>query len=100
MSKPTAIVVGVGAEEGLGAALSRRFSREGRHVFVAGRTREKIEKVVATIKAGGGSAQAIETDATNATDVASLFEKAYAQNSGFDAPDVIVSNAGNNRNIP
>jgi NAD(P)-dependent dehydrogenase (short-subunit alcohol dehydrogenase family) len=50
MSKPTAIVVGVGAEEGLGAALSRRFSREGRHVFVAGRTREKIEKVVATIR--------------------------------------------------
>jgi NAD(P)-dependent dehydrogenase (short-subunit alcohol dehydrogenase family) len=33
-----AIVIGVGAEEGLGAALSRRFAREGLHVIVAGRS--------------------------------------------------------------
>lgn len=100
MSKPSAIIVGVGAEEGLGAALSRRFAIEGYHVFVAGRTREKIEKVVATIKGTGGSAQAIATDATNAAEVASLFEVAFAPDSGFDAPDLVVSNAGNNRNIP
>ncbi len=41
MSKPIAIVVGVGAELGLGAALCRRFAAEGHHVFVAGRTRGK-----------------------------------------------------------
>ena len=42
MSKPTAVVVGVGAERGLGAALCRRFAPEGYHVLVAGRTPEKI----------------------------------------------------------
>ena len=38
MSKPTAVVVGVGAEQGVGAAVCRRFAREGYHVLVAGRT--------------------------------------------------------------
>jgi len=35
----TAVVVGVGAGLGLGAALCRRFAREGYHVLVAGRAR-------------------------------------------------------------
>ena len=46
---PTAVVVSVGAERGLGAALCRRFAAEGRHVLVAGRTPEKLEQVVRTI---------------------------------------------------
>ena len=45
MSKPTAVVVGVGAERGLGAALCRRFAQGGHHVLVAGRTAAKINKV-------------------------------------------------------
>ena len=36
----TAIVLGVGPLEGLGAKLSQRFSKE-HHVFVAGRSAEK-----------------------------------------------------------
>ena len=57
MRKPTAVVIGVGAERGLGAALSRRFAAEGYHVLVAGRTPEKIAAVVATIEKTGGSAE-------------------------------------------
>jgi len=45
MIKPSAIVIGVGAECGLGAALYRRFAQEGYHVLVAGRTAAKINKV-------------------------------------------------------
>ncbi len=37
-SRKAAIVVGVGAERGLGAALCRRFAAEGYHVDIAGRT--------------------------------------------------------------
>ena len=51
MSKPTAVVVGVGAELGLGAATCRRFAREGHHVLVAGRTPAKIEQVARAIVA-------------------------------------------------
>ena len=45
MSQPTAIVVGVGAPKGLGAALCRRTAKEGLHTWVAGRTRDRIEAV-------------------------------------------------------
>lgn len=45
----TAIVVGVGSEQGLGAALSRRFAREGYNVVVSGRTEAKLARVVRTI---------------------------------------------------
>ena len=50
MGKPVAIVVGVGAELGLGAALCRRFAEGGHHVVVAGRSVDKIEQVVRTIQ--------------------------------------------------
>jgi len=43
MKKPSATVIGVSAERGLGAALCRRFAAEGYHVLVAGRTSDKIE---------------------------------------------------------
>jgi NAD(P)-dependent dehydrogenase (short-subunit alcohol dehydrogenase family) len=49
MSTPTSIVIGVGAERGLGAALCRRFAAGGYHVLVAGRTPEKIARVARTI---------------------------------------------------
>ena len=59
MTAPTGVVVGVGAERGLGAALCRRFAAEGYHLLVAGRTAEKIAKVVQTIRNTGGSAEPI-----------------------------------------
>ena len=76
MSTPTAVVVGVGAERGLGAALCRRFAAEGYHVLVAGRTREKIERVMASIRQRGGSAEAMVVDTTREEDVVRLFDRA------------------------
>lgn len=97
MGRPTAIVVGVGAEQGLGAAVCRRAAREGHHVFVAGRTASKIDQVVATIRAAGGSAESVVTDTTVEADVVALFDHAMTARAGFDAPDLVVYNAGNNR---
>ena len=51
--KPKALILGVGAERGIGGAASRRFAREGYHVLVAGRTADKIDKVVDTIRKEG-----------------------------------------------
>lgn len=76
MGRPTAAVVGVGAERGLGAALCRRFAAEGYHVLVAGRTPEKIDQVVRTITAKGGGAVPVPTDATQEGDVIRLFDGA------------------------
>ena len=57
---------------GLGAALCRRFAAQGYHVFVAGRTSGKIDKVAQTIAGTGGSAEPIVTDTTSEADVARL----------------------------
>lgn len=95
MSERAAIVVGVGAEAGLGARLCERFGREGLHVFVAGRTAERIEGVAASIRKGGGQATAVPTDTTREADVLRLFERADAF-----APaglEVVIFNAGNNQ---
>src|SRR4051794_12333126 len=99
MSKPTAVVVGVGAERGLGAALCRRFAQGGYHVLVAGRTPAKISRVAETIASAGGSAEPIAMDATRESDVAGLFERAMAPGNGFDSAELVVSNAGNNQRI-
>ena len=99
MSKPTAVVVGVGAERGVGAAVCRRFAREGFHVLVAGRTAEKIERVAASVLADGGSAHAVVADATQEADVIALFDQAMAPGAGLEPAEVAVFNAGDNRRI-
>jgi len=94
--KPKALIVGVGAERGLGAALCRRFAREGLHAIAVGRSPDRLAKVVDTIAAEGGSATAIAADATREADVIGLFDKVLA-----DAPsaalDIVVFNAGINK---
>jgi NAD(P)-dependent dehydrogenase (short-subunit alcohol dehydrogenase family) len=88
-----AIVVGVGPQLGLGAALCRRFAGEGLHVFVAGRTGEKIDAVAAAIAAEGGTASAIVADATKEDDIVGLFDRAESEGAG--TLDLVVYNAGN-----
>jgi NAD(P)-dependent dehydrogenase (short-subunit alcohol dehydrogenase family) len=99
MAKPTALVVGVGAERGLGAALCRKFASGGYHMIVAGRTPAKIEQVARTINENGGSAEAIATDATDEASIARVFDRAMSPGDGCDPVDLVVSNAGNNQKI-
>jgi NAD(P)-dependent dehydrogenase (short-subunit alcohol dehydrogenase family) len=99
MSAPTAVVVGVGAERGLGAALCRRFAAEGYHLLVAGRTPEKIAQVVQTIRKTGGSAEPMAVDTTREDDVVRLFDRAISPGDGHDPSDLVVFNAGNNQRI-
>ena len=76
--KPSAIVVGVRAEQGLGGALCRKFAAEGCHVFVAGRTSAKVQGIVASLEASGASAEGVVTDASNEANVVALFDRAFA----------------------
>jgi NADP-dependent 3-hydroxy acid dehydrogenase YdfG len=65
----TAIVIGVGARAGLGAALARRFAREGLHGFVGARDAERIEAQAAELRRRGFAASAVAMDTTQASDV-------------------------------
>jgi NAD(P)-dependent dehydrogenase (short-subunit alcohol dehydrogenase family) len=91
-----ALVVGVGAEAGLGGALCKRFGREGLHVFVAGRTPARIEEIARLIRAAGGQATAHPCDTTVERDVIGLFDAAARAADGA-APELVAYNAGNNR---
>jgi 3-oxoacyl-[acyl-carrier protein] reductase len=55
-----AVIYGGGGS--IGGAVSRAFGREGATVFLAGRTRAKLEDVAEDIRAEGGSAETAEVD--------------------------------------
>ena len=93
----SAIVIGVGVRAGLGAALSRRFASEGLQVFAAGRTRQKLERVVSEIERSGGSAVPVVMDTTLEDDVVRLFDTVEDRG---EAPEIVVYNAGNNEFRP
>src|SRR5260221_356268 len=76
--KPKALVLGVGAERGIGGAASRRFAKEGYHVLVAGRTTGKIDKVVDGIRKANGSATAVTVDGTPEARGIKMFDSAIA----------------------
>ena len=97
MAKKTkAVVLGVGAERGLGAAASRRFAKEGYHVLVAGRTAAKVEQVAQTIRAAGGAATPLTVDGTKEAEVIALFDRAMADDADGAPADLLVFNMGNN----
>ena len=75
---PSAVIIGVGPVEGLGAQLCRRFAQLGLDVIVAGRTASKLEKVVTLIESEGGKAHALVVDASNEEQTLELFDKAQA----------------------
>lgn len=86
----TAVIVGVGP--GLGAALCRRFAREGMNIAVAARDAAKTEKIVAEVNAlGGGTARGFSVDTTDEAAVEKLFDDVSGD---WGVPDVAIYNAG------
>ena len=88
-----AVVIGVGASQGIGAAVSRLFAKEGLKVYVAGRTFQKIEPVAAQIHANAGEAVAFRLDAEDIHQVQALFDTITSQNERITA---VIHNVGGN----
>ena len=89
----SAIIFGVGPRQGVGAELCHRAAVRGFHVFVNGRTQDKIDAVVSDIKAAGGSAEALLADVTDARQVNAALDHVGAD---ARALEMAVYNAGNN----
>jgi NAD(P)-dependent dehydrogenase (short-subunit alcohol dehydrogenase family) len=96
-SKSSAVVLGVGPEQGLGAALAKRFAAEGLHVFIAGRSEYKLEKVARSIHRNGGSSTAVITDGSVEHDIAHLFETVMLKDS---VVDIAACTVDSNISIP
>lgn len=99
MQQQSAVIIGVGAEQGIGGALCRRFAGEGLHVIAGGRTSAKLDPLVDAIRRDGHSAEAFVMDVTAEADVLALFDHAMNLPNGIAPPSVVVFNAGNNQMI-
>ena len=93
-TKTAAAIFGVGPRDGVGAELCHQAARAGHHVFVNGRTAEKIEAVADAIRADGGAAEPLLADVTNVEQVNTAMET--VAKSGLPL-ELTVYNAGNNR---
>lgn len=96
MSESVVWIAGVGAVAGLGAALARRFSREGYRVAVSGRSLDKLQAVVADLEAAGGRANAIVADSGVEAEVVA----AAAQANQLGTLKVAIFNVGNAVSVP
>lgn len=67
LDKKVAVVYGGGGV--IGGAIARVFAREGAHVYIAGRTRAPLDRVVQNIANDGGRAEATLADAGDENDV-------------------------------
>lgn len=93
MANRSAVVLGVGPTRGLGAAIARRFAREGFRVTVMGRSAEKLDHALADLKAAGADAEAVVGDVTDEAAV----RRVVASADRADAPlEAAIFNAGGN----
>lgn len=92
-----ALVLGVGARDGIGGAVAARLVREGLHVFVLGRTAEKLDALCECLReegaSAGGRADAIVGDCTSGADVAGAFDT--IEREAGAPPRIVIYNAGN-----
>jgi NAD(P)-dependent dehydrogenase (short-subunit alcohol dehydrogenase family) len=85
------VVLVTGGGAGIGRACARAFAAGGAKVAVAGRTREKLDAVVAEIEAEGGEALAAAADCGDEAGVETVVSAVEAR---FGAPTIVVNNAG------
>ncbi|KAI3594044.1 Oxidoreductase, short-chain dehydrogenase/reductase family [Cupriavidus sp. U2] len=83
------VVIVTGAGSGIGAAAVRRFASEGAAVVLAGRTRDKLERVASDLPNGQRLVQV--TDVSQLEQVEALVRAAVDR---FGKLDVMVNNAG------
>jgi NAD(P)-dependent dehydrogenase (short-subunit alcohol dehydrogenase family) len=97
--KKSALIVGVGDYDGLGAAIARRFASEGIAVCVAGRNASKLETTAARLSETGATVASVVGDISVADDAARFVETAAslgqltfaAQNAGSNRPSPFLS---------
>ena len=85
-----AVIIGVGAVDGLGAALAEKFSKNGLEVFISGRTQSKLDKVSDYLRKKNYKVHSILADTTKIEDLNNMF------NQVGEGLDLAIYNVGNN----
>lgn len=92
MTQKIALIIGAGAERGLGAAIARKAADEGRRVVIAARRPETVDALANAICKAGGSAEGLTVDVTDEEKVEGLFSTIDAMNCELE---LVAYNAGN-----
>ena len=85
------VAAALGVGPGLGAAIARRFAREGFAVALMARNEDGLSGIRQEIEAGGAKALPFSADATDPASVEAAFEWVHAE---LGDPEVFVYNAG------
>jgi NAD(P)-dependent dehydrogenase (short-subunit alcohol dehydrogenase family) len=88
---PVALVIGAG--DATGGAIARRFAREGLVACVTRRHADKLQPLLAQIRAEGGQAHGFGSDGRKEAEVVALIEQIE---SGIGPIEVLVFNIGAN----
>jgi 3-oxoacyl-[acyl-carrier protein] reductase len=82
LANKVAVIYGAGGA--IGGAVARAFAREGARVFLAGRTKAKLDIVAGDIRAAGGAADTTVVDALDAQAVDAYVDAVAEQAGGID----------------
>ncbi len=85
------VIAITGASSGIGEATARHLAKLGAKVVVGARRTDRLEKLVAEIRAEGGTAEYRALDVTDRKNVEDFVQFAEKQ---FGKVDVVVNNAG------
>lgn len=92
-TKDKGVALVIGAGDGNGAAIAKRFAREGYIACVVRRSADKLQALVVEIEAAGGRAHAFGSDARKEEEVVALIEQIERD---IGAIEVLVFNVGAN----
>lgn len=84
------VAVVTGAGRGIGRAVATLFAREGARVAVLSVTRANVDRVVADIRAAGGTAIGLVCDITDQAQITASIEAVVA---AYGRIDILVNNA-------
>ena len=85
------VILITGASSGIGEATARLLAGKGAKVLLGARRTDRLEKIVAEIRAAGGSAECRTLDVTSLDDTKAF--AAFAKEK-FGPIDVLINNAG------
>jgi 3-oxoacyl-[acyl-carrier protein] reductase len=89
LENKVAVIYGAGGA--IGGAVAQAFAREGATVYLAGRTEEKLSRVVDTIRSMGGKAEISEVDALHEDAVKQFVDKVIQQAGKIDISFNLIS---------
>ncbi len=85
------IALVTGASSGIGAATAWRMAKEGLHVVLVARRRDRLEELAGKIRASGGQATVVAADLRREADRVHVFQEVADR---FGGIDILVNNAG------